>query len=147
MDRVAWRVASSMDSVDWVQRKVTQSSRRCRRWTPMGRSRNPPTGTAVGCRLTAGRDGRKLAVFAMSPKPHSYRCLHEEILPRANKQDDEWNRPRRTPAGLGHPKPSGQPASAWAEGAAPVSRRCQDSFRIMTAVLWSWDTADTSPSQ
>ena len=86
LDRVAWRVASSMDSVDWVQRKVTKSIRRGRRWTPMGRSRNPGTGTAAGYRLTAGRDGRTLAVSAMSPKPHSYRCLHEELVPGASSR-------------------------------------------------------------
>lgn len=79
IDRVAWRVVASVDTVDWVQRKVTKS---IRRWTQMGRSRNPGTGTAVGCRLTAERDRRNLVVFAMSPKPHSYRWLHDEIPPR-----------------------------------------------------------------
>ncbi len=86
LDRLARQVTSSLDSVDWVLRKVTQSIRRGRRWTPMGRSRNPGTGTAAGYRLTAGRDGRTLAVSAMSPKPHSYRCLHEELVPGASSR-------------------------------------------------------------
>ena len=33
--------------------------------------------------MTAGRDRRKLAAFAMSPKSHICRWLHEEIVPRA----------------------------------------------------------------
>lgn len=83
IDREAWRVASSMDPVDWVQRKVTRS---IRRWTQVGRSRNPGTGAVVGWRLTAERDRRKLAVFAMNPKTHSCRRLRERLARAARVQ-------------------------------------------------------------
>ena len=64
---------------------------------------------------------------AMSPKPHSYRWLHKEIVPRArswptsSEAAGDREGLKRSPAGDGHPRLPEQPALPLAEGTTQMS--------------------------